>query len=581
MSNAFALSNSGAVPAQYNPNSTYAKNISGISIQNPSQPATNSGLVGGGATANSPVKTTPGMLPTTPVKSIATADGTTTTFHPPEANTSSKTASASTTAPAQAQASAPQAVPQPVQPQGAYDTTTGLLKQGYAPRGVPNGTADPSALEAQQAGIVSQQPSAQQAPQTLNQSVVTALANSGTAPGTAYTNAQGQYNQDVQNLKSFQQSVADKNKAIMSTPGILGQAIGQEANIGQANAAQEAALQGAITADTNVLGAANTQQQTQQSALNEAAGFTQPQSQFGLLTNPQTGQPLNAQLVQGAVQTAIGLVNDGASVNDPQVQALISPFGFLGAEGLNQAQQAIAQSQGTTYNPTTQAAGAQAQASNVGTEGTASTQVAASGYASTLPVYQQASTDFTTADQQAGNLLKTLSDTGINSTNATDYNTTINGLATKLGSTQTTAFTTALTEAQQAYTKLLSSVGAATPTVNGEAATSVLSPSSTPAQIAESIDKLNQAAYAKLAPQYQQALTYYNQLHGTDATEIPGYPAPVLPSPVSKGPPQGPDTSAGNLAKEGAGSSIGAVKSFVGSGIGEAIIGYLTGGLVK
>ncbi len=307
--------------------------------------------------------------------------------------------------------------------------------------------------------------------------------------------------------------------------------------------------------------------QTQLGAAESALGTanTLQSSPYGTpLVNPATGQVISGgQNVSPSGTGAQGAIQP----NDPAYSAL-QQYAQLAASGqvsaipsawtsnpvINAQINSMAQQINPSYSPITSAAQGQATASNVTTGGTSDTQTAASGYATTLPAYQSASTAFNTADQQAGNLLNTLQETGINSSNATDYNTTINNLASKLGSTQTTAFTTALVEAQQSYTNLLASVGASTPTVNGEQATSVLNPSSTPAQIAQAIDKLNQAAYAKLAPQYQQALTYYNQLHGTTASAIPGYPPPTLPTSVSANAPQGPDTSAGNIGQAGIGA---------------------------
>jgi hypothetical protein len=275
--------------------------------------------------------------------------------------------------------------------------------------------------------------------------------------------------------------------------------------------------------------------------------------------DPVTGQYTDGGgLPAGVMQQYASLAANGQLAAVP---SFITSNPVLNAQ-LNAAAAAI----NPSYSPIASTAQGAATSSNIQTGGTSNTQTAASGYASTLPAYQSASTAFSTADKQATNLLNTLSQTGINSSNATDYNATINSLASKLGSTKTQAFSTSLAEAQQAYTNLLASVGAATPTVNGQQATAILNPSSTPAQIAESIDKLNQAAYAKLEPQYQQALTYYNQLHGTNVTAIPGYPAPTLPATVSANAPQGPDTSAGNLDQEAIGATVQGVDGIIEKG---------------
>jgi hypothetical protein len=110
-----------------------------------------------------------------------------------------------------------------------------------------------------------------------------------------------------------------------------------------------------------------------------------------------------------------------------------------------------------------------------------------------------------------------MASTGIN-TNPQFANQTINALQNQLGSANYTSFITALSEAQQAYTSLLSSVGAATPTVNGQQATNIFNPNSTPSQINAAIDALNTAAYAKLQPLYNQIGIYASQLGGKNST---------------------------------------------------------------
>ncbi len=164
-------------------------------------------------------------------------------------------------------------------------------------------------------------------------------------------------------------------------------------------------------------------------------------------------------------------------------------------------------------NPQTLQAQGTAAQSNITTGGTAATSAAASGLQSATQNYVAANTAYSTATNQAGNLQSTMAATGIN-TNPQFINSKINTLQNQLGSSNYTAFITALSEAQQAYTSLLSSVGAATPTVNGQQATAIFNANSTPAQINAAITALNQAAYAKLKPMYDQISTYQGQLGG-------------------------------------------------------------------
>lgn len=405
---------------------------------------------------------------------------------------------------------------------------------------------------------------------------VAASAGGNAAIGQNAANIAAQYGQQIAQTG---QAGANAEAGNLST-GTSPVAVGNAGLISQNVSAKQSALAAGESAALQGTGQELTAQGQETSGLTSAGGLAQNQvvSPGQAVFNPATGQYTSATSGAGNPTTAPSGIDQTAWDNyvnlaaNGQIAAV--PSSITGNANLSGQLNAAAEAVNPNYSPITSAAQGNAIGQNVATAGTSDIQIAASGYANILPQYRQATTDFSTADQQAGNLLSTLNQTGINSSNATEYNTTINGLASKLGSTQTTAFTTALTEAQQAYTKLLSSVGAATPTVNGQAATDVLNPSSTPAQIAESIDKLNQAAYAKLAPQYQQALTYYNQLHGTTAIAIPGYPAPTLPTSVGTTP-QGPDTSLSTLGQAGIGAVVNTGSAAVGevSALAKSVLG--------
>lgn len=493
----------------------------------------------------------------------------------------------------------PPAVVAPDDPSNQYNTSTGQLNPNYTGNvhepGTPgNGgatgtqvtpsstlgnvtTPSGATVDPTTGGLVS-------APATAGNPYTAQVANSAgqnAAIGQNAANIAAQYGKQIADVG---QQGANAQSGYLTT-GTTPVATGNAGVIAQNVAAQQSALASGESAALQGTGQQLTAQGQQTSGLASAAGLAQPSGSFPFVFNPTTGTfstPAGTSSGTGASgaptltynpqQDASNFASDVISGKIPYSDA-VSAMGYATGVGTGLLQTAITNQGG---NLTQLEAQTSANQQNTVTGGTSDTQTAASGYASILPQYQQATTDFSTADKQASNLLSTLNQTGINSSNATDYNTTINGLASKLGSTQTTAFTTALTEAQQAYTKLLSSVGAATPTVNGEAATAVLNPSSTPAQIAESIDKLNQAAYAKLAPQYQQALTYYNQLHGTTATAIPGYPAPTLPVAVGSTP-QGPDTSATTLGQAGVGAAVNTGSAAIGeiSAFAKSILGLL------
>jgi len=90
------------------------------------------------------------------------------------------------------------------------------------------------------------------------------------------------------------------------------------------------------------------------SAAGTAGGLAQPVGQFGMLTNPMTGTPLNTEVFMGAMQEAQKLVNSGTPVNDPSVQSFLSPFGFVGHMAFHQAMNAQQQAGGGGWNPAAQ-----------------------------------------------------------------------------------------------------------------------------------------------------------------------------------------------------------------------------------
>lgn len=182
---------------------------------------------------------------------------------------------------------------------------------------------------------------------------------------------------------------------------------------------------------------------------------------------------------------------------------------YAGSAANNYLNSAILAAGGNPENLEAQGA---AQQSNVQTAGTAQTSTAAQGYSTSLQNYSNANAAYQTATQQAQNVQNILSSTGINSSDSQDWNSAINSLSARLGSSNQASYIAGLNELQATYTNLLSSVGAATPTVNGQQATAIFNPASTPAQIDAAIQALNQAAYAKLQPLYQQVQQYQSTL---------------------------------------------------------------------
>lgn len=118
---------------------------------------------------------------------------------------------------------------------------------------------------------------------------------------------------------------------------------------------EQAALGAAYNAATAQQGQANTQQGLQQGAVTTALNATMPQMQFGMLTNPQTGeivggQGSNAQQLMGSsLQKAQQMFANGSSFEDAIAQSGLAQFGNLGSSLLSSA---IMSGGGGGYNPT-------------------------------------------------------------------------------------------------------------------------------------------------------------------------------------------------------------------------------------
>lgn len=266
---------------------------------------------------------------------------------------------------------------------------TGLLQgMGLNPNGSaytpqtsqPNGTTGSNSgytAPNTQTAAIPQTPQQSQQP-SQNQGYITQLADQSAIRNMNLANQARDITQTAGQRISDIGQVGARGAAGYRTTGTSPVGEGNAAVLAQTTAAQQQAVsQGANMELQGVQQGLAAQGQTQ-SALNQAAGYTQPQMQFGQLTSPQTGNPVsggaygsNPQL-QAAVSQAVQMVKNGASPNDPSVQALLSTFGMPGQSLFTQAMQ---QNSGGNYNPTTlatqvstnQANIAQAQTESVST----------------------------------------------------------------------------------------------------------------------------------------------------------------------------------------------------------------------
>jgi hypothetical protein len=193
--------------------------------------------------------------------------------------------------------------------------------------------------------------------------LIALLTANALAPSNDYTAQQAEANKYNEALKQSRINEAKGLSANAQNPIPLEFQQGRAQVLQSQYAQEQAALGSAFQGASTLQGAANTQQGLQQQGLTSAAGMAQPVSQFGMLTNPLTGVPLNTQVFNGAISQAQQLVNgtngqNGVPVTDPSVQQLLAPFGFIGPMAFNSAMQAQAQAQGGSWNPAAQSVGA-------------------------------------------------------------------------------------------------------------------------------------------------------------------------------------------------------------------------------
>ena len=116
-----------------------------------------------------------------------------------------------------------------------------------------------------------------------------------------------------------------------------------------------------------------------------------------------------------------------------------------------------------------------------------------------------AAADF--AHQQANAVSNILDQTGLNNISSQDYNKALNNLKGRFSDVNFQSLSTALIEAQQAYSTLLSTTGG-TPSGRESQALSVLDINSSAAAINASIQELENAVARRLQAQYSAIMQY-------------------------------------------------------------------------
>lgn len=297
------------------------------------------------------------------------------------------------------------------------------------------------------------------------------------------------------------------------TTGTTPVATGNAAIAAQTAAAETGQLQTAEQAALNPLEAEQTAQAAETTGLQGAATSAAPTGNFPFVFNPTTGSySVSGGDLQGAISGGVQQAVSNPALYSALNDAITSTYGSAAAGMFQQAYIAAG------GNPTTATAQGTTAAQNTITAGTTPTATAAAGYSTTLQNYNTANAAYQTitgngtSQGLAAQVQGILASSGINSSNSQDWNSAINSLSSRLGSENQAAYIAGLSELQQSYTNLLSSVGAATPTVNGQQALAIFNPASTPAQIDAAISALNNAAYSKLSPMYTQVQQYQSAL---------------------------------------------------------------------
>jgi hypothetical protein len=276
-------------------------------------------------------------------------------------------------------------------------------------------------------------------------------------------------------------------------------------NILQGNAQQQAAYTGAGNVANATASGATTQQGTQQSGQGAVVNALAPQTQYGALTNPATGQPISSSaLVSGAsslpaaaqsalsalpqsAQSAIMLEAQKLQNNQEtfaQAQANLSAYGQTGTTALN----AIL---GPGFNANTNAGVSSGQQQVAGTGGaiTSQQQTQVAGYKS--------------AQQQAQNLglqlNQLISHTGINPSDVNAVNAGIQKIASNTSDPNYGTFQNLLNDLANTYSQVLTPAGGSVTNLTTQIAQSLLNSSMSGTGISQVLQNLDAQVTAKIS----------------------------------------------------------------------------------
>lgn len=352
-----------------------------------------------------------------------------------------------------------------------------------------------------------------------------------------YQAAEQQYDSANAQLQALKTSTANNN--LLGAGTNASEYLGTQGLLATGLANQENALTGEMTAAQQAATTATNQQGTQQSGQSSVVSALSPQSQYGALVNPTTGTPISSSaLVSGtnslpvAAQNALSVLPQSAQSaimleaqkvsNNQETQAMalgnLSAYGQTGVTALNEIL-------GSGFNANANVGASSAQQQNTATAGTASTQANASIYSTQLSNAAQTLQQAQAIQSSGTQLINTMNSLGINPTNPTIANKTINQLSTQFSSPAYATFNANIANLQSKVSSLLSA--GEIPTSATNAANQIINGSMSVSGLSAAINQINTEASQLAQSQLSTAQSAYQNLNnGSNGTTNNNAPSP-------------------------------------------------------
>lgn len=374
-------------------------------------------------------------------------------------------------------------------------------------------------------------------PTTSLGSALSTLSSTAGQSTPQYQAAEQQYDSANAQLQALKTSTANNN--LLGAGTNASEYLGTQGLLATGLANQENALTGEMTAAQQAATTATNQQGTQQSGQGAVVNALNPQLQYGALVNPTTGTPISSSaLASGgnslpaaaqnalsalpqSAQSAIMLEAQKVSNNQETQAAAISNLSAYGQTGVT-ALNAIL---GSGFNANANAGASFAQQQNTATAGTASTQANASIYSTQLSNAAQTLQQAQAIQSSGSQLINTMTSLGINPTDPTIANKTINQLATQFSSPAYATFNANIANLQSKVSSLLSA--GEIPTNATNAANQIINGSMSVSGLSAAINQINTEASQLAQSQLSTAQSAYQNLNnGSNGTTNTSAPSP-------------------------------------------------------